>query len=55
LKFLFLPGKQLPKDSKVKCDQIRTIDKSRFLSEVGKLSEEYIVEIEFELRRHLDM
>lgn len=44
----------LPKDSKVKCDQIRTIDNSRILSEVGNLSSEYIYEVEAALKKHLE-
>jgi mRNA interferase MazF len=54
---IFIPAGEanLPKDSKAKCDQIRTIDKSRFLNEVGKLSLEYIVGIEVAVRRHLEM
>jgi mRNA interferase MazF len=54
---VFVPsGKaNLPKDSKVKCDQIRTIDSSRIVSELGHLSSEYILEVEVALRRHLRM
>lgn len=53
---VFIPEGEanLPKDSKVKCDQIRTIDNSRILSEVGNLSSEYISEIEVALRKHLE-
>ncbi len=45
----------LPKDSKAKCDQIRTIDSSRILNEIGYLSSGYISEIEVALKRHLAM
>ena len=45
----------LPKDSKVKCDQIRTIDKARILNEIGMLSKKYIMDIEFALRKHLEI
>jgi mRNA interferase MazF len=40
---VFIPsGKgNLPKDSKVKCDQIRTIDISRLLNKIGDLSSEF--------------
>ncbi len=44
----------LPKDSKLKCDQIRTIDNFRIISEVGNLSIEYISEVEGTLRKHLE-
>lgn len=54
---IFIPSNQanLPKNSKAKCDQIRTIDKSRFINEVGKLSQEYIIEIEYAQKKHLGM
>lgn len=45
----------LPKDSKAKCDQIRTIDKSRILNEVGNLPMEHMLEIEVSLRKHLEI
>ncbi|RNI34177.1 type II toxin-antitoxin system PemK/MazF family toxin [Hanamia caeni] len=45
----------LPKDSKIKCDQIRTIDKTRILNEVGELSDRFIADIETALRKHLDI
>lgn len=45
----------LPKDSKIKCNQIRTIDKGRILNEVGKLSDRFIADIEIALRKHLDI
>ena len=45
---VFIPASEanLPKNSKIKCDQIRTIDKLRFITELGKLSEQYIIEAE---------
>ena len=52
--FIPIGEASLPKDSKVKCDQIRTIDSSRILSEIGSLSLEYIAEVEFALRKHLE-
>ncbi|MDQ3845561.1 MAG: type II toxin-antitoxin system PemK/MazF family toxin [Bacteroidota bacterium] len=54
---VFIPAVEanLPKDSKAKCDQIRTIDKSRFINELGKLSQNYIIDVEVALRIHLDI
>jgi mRNA interferase MazF len=53
---ILLPGESgLPKKSKVKCNQIRTIDKKRLVSTLGKVSFEKICEIEDALRIHLDM
>jgi mRNA interferase MazF len=43
----------LPKDSKVKADQIRTIDKTRVITHIGKLREEEIAEIEKAIKIHL--
>jgi mRNA interferase MazF len=45
----------LPKNSKIKCDQIRTIDTSRILREVGHLSSEFMNETEAAVRRHLEI
>jgi len=42
-------------DSKAKCDQIRTIDKRRFIKAVGKASEETIRFIEKALSIHLGL
>jgi mRNA interferase MazF len=54
---VFIPaGKaNLPKNSKIKCDQIRTIDTSRILREVGHLSSEFMNETEAAVRRHLEI
>ncbi len=54
---VFIPSgiANLPKDSKAKWDQIRTIDSSRILNETGHLSSGYIFEIEIALKRHLAM
>jgi mRNA interferase MazF len=54
---VFVPAHEgnLPKDSKVKCDQIRTIDKARILKEVGMLSLEIMTEIEIAVRKHLEI
>jgi Growth inhibitor len=45
----------LPKDSKVKADQIRTLNKSRFILLVGKLEEQQIAQIERAIRIHLEL
>jgi len=45
----------LPKDSKIKCDQIRTIDKSRIIGFIGKLLPTYIEKIELATKIHLDL
>jgi len=43
----------LPKDSKVKCNQIRTVDKKRLVNLVGALSAERLKEIKQALLTHL--
>ena len=43
----------LQKNSKVKADQIRTIDKSRCISLIGELGENYLGKIEKAMRIHL--
>ena len=43
----------LPKDSKVKADQIRTLDKSRIISILGKLDESAVKSIDRALKIHL--
>jgi mRNA interferase MazF len=45
----------LPKDSKVKADQIRTLDKARLVKRIGKLGDDEIREIEKAIRVHLDL
>ena len=52
---VFLPKGtgDLPKDSKVKADQIRTLDKARLVKRIGKLGNEEITEIEKAMRVHL--
>lgn len=45
----------LPKDSKVKADQIRTIDKSRLVKEIGELLPSQISEIEQAINIHLGL
>jgi mRNA interferase MazF len=43
----------LPKNSKAKADQIRTIDKLRLIKEVGSLSENHLKLIEEAVKIHL--
>jgi len=45
----------LPKDSKVKCNQIRTVDKKRLVNLVGALSSERLEEIKQALLIHLSI
>ncbi len=45
----------LPKESKVKADQIRTLDKSRLLTLIGKLEREEIIQIEKAMKIHLGL
>ena len=43
----------LPKNSKVKADQIRTVDKTRIIAHIGELNEEGVAEIEKAIKNHL--
>jgi mRNA interferase MazF len=54
---IFLPKEEtnLPKDSKVKCNQIRTVDKKRLANLVGNLSSERLKNVEQALLIHLDI
>jgi mRNA interferase MazF len=54
---VFLPGEEthLPKDSKVKCNQIRTIDKKRLINFVSTLLPEKLEKVEKALLIHLDI
>jgi mRNA interferase MazF len=45
----------LPKDSKIKADQIRTIDKSRLIKLVGNLPKDYLTQIDIALKIHLEI
>jgi mRNA interferase MazF len=45
----------LPKDSKVKADQIRTIDKIRIIRRLGELKKNQIENIETAIKIHLDL
>ena len=53
--FLAKGSGNLPKDSKVKADQIRTIDKTRVLTQIGRLRANEIAEIEEAIRIHLEL
>ncbi len=54
---VFLAGGtgNLPKDSKVKADQIRTIDKRRLIKEIGELSWGDMEKIEYAVKIHLKL
>ena len=52
--FLSREETRLPRDSKVKCNQIRTVDKKRLVNFVGILSSEKLKKIEEALLIHLD-
>ena len=54
---VYLPrgAANLPKNSKVKADQIRTLDKSRIIKSIGMLDSDDITRIETALRIHLDL
>ena len=54
---VFLPkgSGSLPKDSKVKADQIRTLDKSRIVAILGKLGEGEVKSVERALKIHLTL
>jgi mRNA interferase MazF len=45
----------LPKDSKAKADQVRTIDRSRLVKSIGRLDEGKLEEIKRALMLHLDL
>ena len=53
--FLAKGSGNLPKDSKAKVDQIRTIDKTRVFSQIGRLRANEITEIETAIRIHLEL
>jgi mRNA interferase MazF len=53
--FLVKGSGNLPKDSKVKADQIRTIDKMRVFSQIGRLRANEIAEIEKAVKIHLEL
>jgi mRNA interferase MazF len=43
----------LPKNSKVKADQIRTLDKRRIVKHIGRLSDEDMIRVDTALKVHL--
>ena len=45
----------LPKNSKAKADQVRTLDKDRIIKVIGLLKENRMQEIESALKIHLDL
>ena len=45
----------LPLDSKLKCNQIRTVDKSRLLKVVGAIPDEIVKKVEKALLIHLEI
>jgi len=51
--FISSEDSELPLDSKIKCNQIRTVDKSRLLRLAGKLSTEIIKKVEEALMIHI--
>lgn len=53
--FLMRGTANLPKDSKVKADQIRTLDKSRLKKFIGTLDEKELYAMEKALKVHLDL
>ena len=52
---VFLPkgSGNLPKDSKIKADQIHTLDKTRIIKRIGKLNTTEMVQIEIAMKIHL--
>ena len=54
---IFLPqgAGNLPKESKAKADQIRTLDKTRLVSRIGSLSEPEMARAAMALKIHLDL
>jgi len=53
--FLSKGSGNLPKDSKAKADQIRTLDKARLVKEIGKLDQKEIEKIEKAMKIHLGL
>jgi len=51
--FLSKGSGNLPKDSKVKADQIRTLDKARIITLIGKLRKDETDEIDGAIKLHL--
>lgn len=53
--FLSKGSGNLPKNSKVKCDQVRTLDKSRLIAHIGRLGKHDLEEIEKAVKIHLSL
>ncbi len=51
--FLSQGKANLPKDSKIKADQIRTLDKSRIIKHIGSLDKNVLDTVETALKIHL--
>lgn len=45
----------LPKDSKAKADQIRTLDMTRLISRIGHISDQDMARAEMAIKLHLDL
>jgi mRNA interferase MazF len=45
----------LPKDSKAKADQIRTLDMTRLISRIGHISDQDMARVEMAIKLHLDL
>lgn len=54
---VFLPQGQanLPKNSKIKADQIRTLDKSRLVKRIGTLEKTYLDAMDQAVKIHLEL
>ena len=53
--FLAKGTAHLPKNSRVKADQIRTLDKSRIVSRIGKLGKAKMDQVESAIKVHLGL
>ena len=53
--FLLKGSGDLPKDSKVKADQIRTLDKARLAKRIGKVDHKQITAIDEAMKIHLGL
>lgn len=53
--FLAKGKANLPKDSKIKADQIRTLDKSRIIKNIGILDKKDLEAIDNAMKIHLDL
>ena len=50
---IYLAAANLPKDSKIKADQIRTLDKRRIIKRIGALDQKGLNAIDEALKIHL--